>query len=794
MVLAVAVMSGQRAHAQPGSVLSHQKISDTVGGFTGILDDIDRFGRGLAALGDLDGDGVGDLAVGVARDDDGGSDRGAVWILFLNTDGTVKSHQKISDTEGGFTGILDDSDRFGNSVASLGDLDGDGVGDLAVGARHDDDGGTPPNAERGAVWILFLNTDGTVKSHQKISATEGGFTGILDDFDDFGNSVASLGDLDGDAVGDLAVGAHTDGDGGPSRGAVWILFLKTNGTVKSLQKISDTAGDFTGILDDGDVFGESVAALGDFDGDGVGDLAVGADQDNDGGSNRGAVWILLLNTDGTVKSHQKISDTEGGFTGILDDGDEFGEAVAALGDFDGDGVGDMAVGAGLDDDGGPNHGALWILFLNTDSTVKSHQKISDTEGGFTGILDDGDRFGNTVTALGDFDGDGVGDMAVGAVDDDDGGNSHGAVWVLFLGVPGDWCAVAAADAGTPSGVVTSGSFIDTQFQDNVYEALTEEQSHGAPQRRWSLLEHIWTFDVLPGLSYTFLVDAHHTANPEGDDFAFTYSLDDMSYSAPMVIVSKTADDDVLQSFAFAEDIAGTVYIRVEDTDRTQGNSVLDTVFVDELCILTSLDPDPAPPAAPSNLTATPGDTVVNLDWVDNSEPDLDGYNVYRSLASGGPYSPLTASPIGSSDYVDTGLTNGTTYYYVVTSVDLAENESADSVEAMATPQSGAGGGTMHVDSIVVSTVNTGGGRKIGRATVAVVNATGAGVAQAEVIGMFFGDLNEVVTASTNASGIAILDTTASARGGVKITFCVIDVSHPTLTYQSEDNVEECDTN
>ena len=74
-------------------------------------------------------------------------------MLFLNTDGTVKSHQKISDTEGGFTGILDNGDVFGVSVASLGDLDGDGVGDLAVGAPQDNDGGR----DHGAVWILFLD-------------------------------------------------------------------------------------------------------------------------------------------------------------------------------------------------------------------------------------------------------------------------------------------------------------------------------------------------------------------------------------------------------------------------------------------------------------------------------------------------------------------------------------------------------------------------------------------------------------------------------------------------------------
>ena len=217
----VLASSAGSALAQPGTVLSHQKISDTQGGFTGTLDDGDEFGTSAASLGDLDGDGVGDLAVGAALDHDGGRERGAVWVLFLNRDGTVSSHQKISDTEGSFTGILDDVDLFGWSAASLGDLDGDGVGDLAVGAPFDGDGGTL----RGAVWILFLNTDGTVKSHQKISATQGGFTGILDDGDQFGVSAASLGDLDGDGVGDLAVGAYRDDDGGPNRGAVWVLFL-----------------------------------------------------------------------------------------------------------------------------------------------------------------------------------------------------------------------------------------------------------------------------------------------------------------------------------------------------------------------------------------------------------------------------------------------------------------------------------------------------------------------------------------------------------------------------------------
>ncbi|MCH8822202.1 MAG: FG-GAP repeat protein [Planctomycetes bacterium] len=445
-ILAITVvLSGQCAHAQPGTVLSHQKISDTQGGFKGVLNNDDLFGASVASLGDLDDDGVTDLAVGAHFDSDGGFRRGAVWILFLNADGSVKSNQKISDTQGGFTGILDNEDFFGISMSALGDLDGDGVEDLAVGARRDDDGGT----DRGAVWILFLNTDGTVKSHQKISDTAGHFGGSLDNGDRLGASVASLGDLDGDGVGDLAVGADRDDDGGFNRGAVWVLFLNTNGSVKSHQKISDTQGGFSGILDNQDLFGWSAGSLGDIDGDGTNDLAVGTRLDDDGGANRGAVWVLFLNTDGTVKLHQKISDTQGEFTGTLDNEDQFAVSAASVGDLDGDGVGDLAVGAWGDDDGGPERGAVWIQFLNTDGTVKSHQKISDTQGGFTGTLDNLDIFGVSTVSLGDLNGDGVGDLAVGAAWDDDGGNRRGAVWILFLeGNPCPWDLDNSGSVGT----------------------------------------------------------------------------------------------------------------------------------------------------------------------------------------------------------------------------------------------------------------------------------------------------------------------------------------------------------
>jgi hypothetical protein len=366
--------------------------------------------------------------------------------------GEALAAQKISALEGGFTGAIEPLDEFGVAVVSPGDLDDDGVADLVVGAWGDDDAAGGSGLDRGALYVLFLNADGTVKSHQKISETEGGFTADLDDFDRFGHSFAALGDFDGDGVEDVAVSNIFDDDGtGNNQGAIFLLMLDTDGTVKSHVKISETAGGFTGLLDPGDLFGHSIAFLGDLDGDGNDDLAVGADGDDDGGtagqgSATGAFWILFLEADGTVKAQQKVSATTGGFGGTLRDGDGFGHTLANLGDLDGDGVLDLAVGAPGDDDGvgaggtGAAPGALWICFMDSDGTVKSELKLSQTSGnGFTGPLLD-DRFSESLGVLGDLDGDGVGDLAVGGILDDEGpfglGSEVGSTWVLLMNADG----------------------------------------------------------------------------------------------------------------------------------------------------------------------------------------------------------------------------------------------------------------------------------------------------------------------------------------------------------------------
>lgn len=229
----------------------------------------------------------------------------------------VKSRQKISGLGDLFTATFNEESSTGMSVASIGDVDGDGVLDIAVGDAYNDDGGN----SKGAVAIVLLNTDSTVKSRQKISEMQSNFEEILDIYDSSGHAVAGIGNLDGDDVVDIVVGAFNDGDGGFGRGAVWVLFLDVDGTVKGSQKISDEEGIFTGALDDNDFFGLSVAAIGDLNGDGVVDIAVGAPGDDDGNDGSGSIRILFLNNDGLVKSQQKISGQQGGFDAILNEND-----------------------------------------------------------------------------------------------------------------------------------------------------------------------------------------------------------------------------------------------------------------------------------------------------------------------------------------------------------------------------------------------------------------------------------------------------------------------------------------
>ncbi len=174
---------------------------------------------------------------------------------------------------------------------------------------------------------------------------------------------------------------------------------------------------------------------------------------------------------------------------------------------------------------------------------------------------------------------------------------------------GDVANFADADYITEIGSIAGGSYVDTHEQDNVYETLSEAIFvQGPPPDRHDELSHIWSFNVYPGVSYTFYVDAFKTSSSDGDNFVFAYSKDDSIYTN-MLSVTKTADDDQYQTYAFPEDVSGTLYVRVQDTDRTKGHQTIDNVYIDHMYVLTSGTSEPTPTPTPTpEPTATPTPT------------------------------------------------------------------------------------------------------------------------------------------------------------------------------------------
>lgn len=387
------------------------KIENGSGGMSADLEPGDRFSRDHDQAGDINGDGIIDLVIGARSDDDGATDAGAVYIVFLNNDGTVQSNQKISSLEGGFNEILLENNFFGYGVAGIGDYDGDGIPDIAASA---------PASTNRALYIIHLNRNGTVKSFVKNP-------------DIIAQGLSAIGDMNHDGRIDLVACDPGSDVGGNNMGAISILFLDSTSQVMPAQTvlINPLSGGFgTGLLAGDEFGGREAAMLGDIDGDGTKELAVGAFK-SDGG--KGAIWILSLDsTTFTVTSKLKIGEGLNGFADTLtagsnpngSNGANFGHALCKVGDLNGDGVPDLMTGANQQ-----NEGWGYILYLNPDKTVKTYTRINNTDGGFGFSLVAEDRFSRSISFLGDLRGDGTIAVNYGA---GAGAGSAGALYLLFF--------------------------------------------------------------------------------------------------------------------------------------------------------------------------------------------------------------------------------------------------------------------------------------------------------------------------------------------------------------------------
>jgi Ca2+-binding RTX toxin-like protein len=254
-------------------------------------DPSDQAGCSVSSAGDVNGDGYDDLIVGAAFSDEGGHlAAGAAYLIFGKASGFANIDlSSLSPSDGFIIQNYDAYDYAGLSVASAGDVNGDGFDDLIVGSPTNFSG-----AEPGTAFVIFGKASGFTNLDLTALAPADGFA-ILGDapIDYAGRSVSSAGDINGDGFDDILVGAPGGDNSGTGAGEAYVIFGKAAGfTNIDLGALAPSDGFVIEAKAAGDKAGQSVSAAGDVNGDGFDDILVGAPYDDTGAGNAGAAYII----------------------------------------------------------------------------------------------------------------------------------------------------------------------------------------------------------------------------------------------------------------------------------------------------------------------------------------------------------------------------------------------------------------------------------------------------------------------------------------------------------------------
>ena len=363
----------------------------------------DALTTAVAGLGDLNGDGYDDLVVGTPLDDDSFTDEGAAFLFY----GPLSGGFDESDADGTMRGHAAGA-WLGGSLGGDRGADRDGLAQLLVGVQRD----TTAGSKAGAVWLF----DGALSGELGSTDASGILTGVAAS-DQAGNSVAMAGDADGDGVDDLFVGAWYNSTAAAKAGAAYLVLGPLSGSLglasADLTLLGESADDQAGY---------QVAAGADFDGDGLDDLLVGAPGNDGGGSGAGRAYLVLGGQTGSSSLAAADALMSGDAVNDL-----WGRAVALSHDTNGDGLAEILVGGPQDELTNSAEGVAWLFV----SPLSGSLGPSDATASFAGDLTK-DYAATAIAADGDANGDGLADILIGAPGVDTGASAAGAA-ILFLG-------------------------------------------------------------------------------------------------------------------------------------------------------------------------------------------------------------------------------------------------------------------------------------------------------------------------------------------------------------------------